>query len=474
MGQFEPAFPAEPQDTTMRTTDPATTVEHSRGQEPTAAQNDSTMSDDSLEFGGDLSDVEPSAIFPISIDADSRLLRRADGHPFLLLGDSAWSLMVQLTKEEVDRYISARQAFGFNTVVVELIEHKFSSNPPYNRYGDAPFTSEGDFSTPNDAYFKHVDWVLQRLRDAGFLVLLTADYLGWQGGDEGWWHELMTNGVGTLREYGRYVGERYRDYDNIVWIAGGDYNPPQPELVHAIADAISEADPGSLHTAHLEPDTPPRDFWSDADWLDIDNVYTYSSVFDSAVAAYEGSTMPFILLESSYENEHDVSIRQVRTQAFHALLTRAAGHVYGNNPMWHFDSGGLYEAPDGWEEELHSPGARSMAAIADFMSKISWWELHPDLSGQFLLSELQDGQDRMVAAVSDDRTWAVVYVPSGRTVELDLDQLSGSSVSLTWYDPTTAGPAWTADALGRQVIEVQTPGTNSYGDGDWLLVIRAS
>ena len=93
-----------------------------------------------------------------------------------------------------------------------------------------------------------------------------------------------------------------------------------------------------------------------SDWLDIDNVYTYDPVADAAIDAYEATSMPYILMESAYENEHDVSTRQLRTQAYHALLSGATGHIFGNNPIWHFDGGGLFEAPVTWNV---SSGARS-------------------------------------------------------------------------------------------------------------------
>ena len=50
--------------------------------------------------------------------------------------------------------------------------------------------------------------------------------------------------------------------------------------------------------------------------------------------------MPFFLMESAYENEHDAGEQRLRAQAYQAILSGAMGHLFGNNPIWHFDGAG--------------------------------------------------------------------------------------------------------------------------------------
>ena len=408
--------------------------------------------------------------YPLRTGEGSRFVLDSTGEPFLILGDAAWSLIVELDRAEVDAYLANRSALGFNAVLVELIEHRFSSNPPFNRDGDGPFLTPGDFSTPNEAYFAHADWVLQRLADEGFVVFLTPAYTGWIGGADGWWEEMVSAGPDTLRDYGRFLGDRYGHFDNIIWVAGGDGDPTQPELVAAIAEGIRERDPDALHTAHLAPDTPPREFWAGADWLDIDNVYTYEPVFDAARAAYEGSTKPFILMESSYENEHGVDTKQLRTQVLHALLTGATGHIFGNNPIWHFDGGGLFDAPVTWTEALDGPGSTSMGAINTIMAGVDWSDLRPDLDGQLLTGGVDDGQDRAVAAISVDQSWGMIYVPTDRTVTVDMAALDGAN-RLVWLDPTTGAATWSTDVDPTGSVDIESPGDNAAGDSDWVVLV---
>ena len=79
----------------------------------------------------------------------------------------------------------------------------------------------GDFTTPNEAYFEHADWVLRRAGELGFVVLLTPAYLGYEGGGEGWYRDMAAAGADHLRSYGRFLGKRYRSFKNIIWVQAG-------------------------------------------------------------------------------------------------------------------------------------------------------------------------------------------------------------------------------------------------------------
>ena len=71
-------------------------------------------------------------------------------------------VIVAMSDAEVEQYLRNRRDKGFNAVLVELIEHSFAKKPPLNEAGDAPSTTPGDFSTPNEKYFAHADWVIRK------------------------------------------------------------------------------------------------------------------------------------------------------------------------------------------------------------------------------------------------------------------------------------------------------------------------
>ncbi|WP_207482602.1 apiosidase-like domain-containing protein [Arenibaculum pallidiluteum] len=419
---------------------------------------------------------EAAPAFPVAPIPGRHHLADARGEPFLIHGDTAWSLIAQLTREEVDRYLADRRRRGFNTLLVSLIERRFARNAPANAYGEQPFLTPGDFGTPNERYFVHADWVLRRAREEGFLVLLAPAYVGAGGGDQGWYREMVASGPDTLQRYGTFLGRRYRDYGNILWVHGGDENPPDRRLPEAIARGIRSIDPGSLHTAHTARDSTATEYWRGAPWIGVDTIYTYGSVRSAALRQYSRSSrIPFFLIEAIYENEHEATEQSLRAQAYYALLSGAAGQVFGSNPIWHFDGPGLFDAPLGWREALDGPGSRSMTQLRRLMDGLKWWQLDPDLDGTLLVEGSRSAEGPAVAARSGDGSLGLVFMPTARRIAIDLGRLAGPWVRARWYDPADGSfrdAAPPLGATGRRSFEPDAKG-NSSGYGDWLLVLES-
>jgi hypothetical protein len=150
-------------------------------------------------------------IFPLKSSPGNRYLIDQSGRPFLWIGDTAWSLLVQLSTQDADYYLENRREKGFNVILVNLIEHKFCTHAPANYYRQPPFIDR-PFATPNEAYFAHVDTVLQLVSQQGIQVLLCPLYLGYNCGDEGFCAEVKSASVQDLHMWGQYVGERYRHF----------------------------------------------------------------------------------------------------------------------------------------------------------------------------------------------------------------------------------------------------------------------
>jgi hypothetical protein len=422
--------------------------------------------------------VWPKASFPLRIAAGKRYLEDAVAQPFLIHGDTAWSLIAQLKREDAEKYLQDRQERGFNTILVNLLEHRFSSHPPANAYRQQPFLTPGDFTTPNEDYFAHADWLLRQAAERGILVLLAPAYVGSLGGDHGWYGEMVANGPDKLRAYGRYLGRRYREFTNILWVHSGDWDPPRKDLVRAIADGIREFDAYALHTVHNHPDTMVLDYWKGEQWLQLSSVFTYNRVvYASALKEYaRPEQMPYFLIESAYEHEHQAGGLRVRSQAYQALLSGASGHVYGNNPIWHFDGPGLYPAPTSWQTALYSSGARSMTHVRTLFASIPWWRLVPDTKGILVNNGTGTGHDRAVAAMTDDRMLALVYLPSTREVRINLQRLQGRSFTARWYDPAEGRYIETED-MRPPVTEARSfvpPGSGGGSNRDWILIIEAA
>jgi hypothetical protein len=419
-------------------------------------------------------DVAGPATFPLVVDVERRLIRDAEDRPFLLHGDTAWALIADLTRDDVDRYLADRKSRGFNTILVSLLEHQFATNAPSNIYGEPPFLVPGDYTTPNEAYFEHAAWVLRRAEEEGFLVLLTPSYVGFRDTAEGWYNEMEASGVENLEQFGRFLGERFSERSNILWVQGGDDDPPDKALAGAIATGLLETDADALHTAHGAPEQRRTEYWGDFPWFTLNNVYTYGDVYQASIEEYRDGNTPFILFESAYENEHGATSERLRTQAYHALLGGAVGQIFGNNPIWHFDGPGLFPTDFDWREALDSPGSRSMSHLHKLFSSLEWWRLLPDLDGNFLTGDVGSGMQRAVAGLACDRSFALIYIPDGREITLDLSLIDGGGSRLSWYDPAAGSITPAADSViptdGQHTF--RPPGPNADGAADWVLLVE--
>ena len=53
-------------------------------------------------------------LFPLRVEVSKRYLVDGADRPFLIHGDTAWSLIVQLSREELELYLDDRCEKGFN------------------------------------------------------------------------------------------------------------------------------------------------------------------------------------------------------------------------------------------------------------------------------------------------------------------------------------------------------------------------
>ena len=398
--------------------------------------------------------------YPLRASLDHRHLVDQDGNPFLAQGDAPWSLITGLTSEEAEKYLDARHRQGFNSIIVNLVEHKFHG--PVNRYGEGPFLTSGDFSTPNEEYFEHADWVIRKAQDKGFQVFLAPIYLGYIGTDEGWVEELKANGPEKALNWGRYVGRRYRDIDSLVWIIGGDRNPDKDrELVDAVAKGIKETDDRHILTAHCHPENSAIDQYRVEGWLDLNTTYTYGIVHQKLRSDYDRQPpIPFVLIESTYEGEHNNSAVQIRRQAYWAILSGATGQFMGNRPIWLFDPG--------WEAVLDSVGAQDMERLGRLFESRAWAQLVPDEKHEVVFDGLGEfnGLDLLTAARSSDGTTVIAYMPTARKIAVQMDRISAKEALAWWFNPRNGQ----ASKIGR----FPTSGKREFNppsEGDWVLVL---
>jgi hypothetical protein len=410
--------------------------------------------------------------YPLSISRDGRSLIDQTGQPFFINGDTAWSLIAQLTRENADLYLRDRQQKGFNAVLINLLEHRFASRAPANIYGDAPFTAGGTFTAPNEAYFLHADWVIRAAAEKGLVVLLAPLYLGYECGNQGWCAEVRSSSVATMRAWGHYVGTRYKSFPNIIWVIGGDTDSIAagvgPQVREFVA-GIRDVDTTHVMTAHNDAEQSARALWSD-DWLALDSIYTYQATAPKALAEYARSPfMPVFLLESAYEHEHKSTPQSLRNQAYGAILSGATlGHVFGNCPVWGFGTtaGFCAATTTDWQRELNSEGARTISLVGKVLMSRHFAQLQPDTTHTVMTAGYQSGRTYATTARTADGASIIAYIPTRRTVTLNLTQLAGSLARAWWVNPSTAQATLIGDFPTSGSQAFTTPSSS-----DWLLIV---
>ncbi|MEJ7708793.1 MAG: DUF4038 domain-containing protein [Pyrinomonadaceae bacterium] len=98
--------------------------------------------------------------------------------------------------------------------------------------GERPFDSKDDILKPNEAYWRYFDEVVQAAQSRDLLVAIAPIWIRWGGNDKHGWRSQLNDQ--NARPYGRFLGQRYRNFKNIIWILGGDANPI--ERTRAVAE----------------------------------------------------------------------------------------------------------------------------------------------------------------------------------------------------------------------------------------------
>jgi hypothetical protein len=435
-------------------------------------------------FGGLPVHASGAAVSPgLRVSENHRYLEYSDGTPFFYLGDTAWELFHRLNRAEADRYLANRAAKGFTVIQAVVLAELDGLDDP-NPYGDKPLIGN-DPAQPNEAYFRHVDYVVRKAGDLGlFIGMLPTWGSRWKTG----------SGIFTPMNapvYGRFLGERYRDAP-IIWILGGDHNPEDEReraVIEAMARGLKQGD-GGRHLITYHPRGPglSSDYFHTADWLDF-NMYQSSHAardHDNGVFAEHdyGLTPPKPTLDGEpryellcvgfYVANAARNVRfddyDVRQAAYWSLLAGACGHTYGHGSIWQMWQPGrkpVLWASVPWYESLDHPGAFQMGHLRRLFESRPFQKLVPDQS--IIMSGPDTGAAKIRAARASDGSFAFVYSPRGEQFMVRVSAIRSSRIRATWFDPRygVTEPIHTTDTPGFQTFVPPTCGRGC----DWLLVL---
>ena len=184
----------------------------------------------------------------LKVSDNKRFLIHEDGTPFFYLGDTGWELFHRLNKAETEKYLENRRAKGFTVIQAVALAELDGLNTP-NAEGNKPLL-DNDPLKPNEAYFAHVDWVIRKAQEKGICIGLLPTW--GDKVDKRWGVGPIIFNKENAYKYGQWIGNRYKDYPNIIWINGGDRegggdNKP---VWDALAEGIKLVDKNHLMTYH--------------------------------------------------------------------------------------------------------------------------------------------------------------------------------------------------------------------------------
>ena len=423
----------------------------------------------------------PVTAYPLKVSPNGRYLVDQNNVPFLLTGDSPQALMVNLSEADADFFFADRQAAGFNAVWINLLCATYTGGrPDASTYdGIIPFTTPGDISTPNEAYFTRIDHMIQLAAQHGLVIFLDPAETG------SFLSVLNDNGVTKSRNYGRYLGNRYRSFDNIVWMSGNDFqswpNAGDDAVVQAVALGIHDNDDRHIHTVEL--DYLVSGSLDDPTWeplIQLNASYTYYPTYAQVLTDYNRSNaLPTFMVEANYEFEHNAADEGtpeiLRRQEYWTLLSGAAGQLYGNHYTWPF--------LDGWQDNFDTPGSQQMGFVKALFQSRAWYNLVPDQDhtvvtagfGTYADTGSLGSNDYLTAARTPDGTLVMAYMPTLRTITIDMSSLTSPAFA-SWYDPSIGALTSIAGSpfANSGTRDFTPPGNNNAGDGDWVLVLETS
>lgn len=423
----------------------------------------------------------------LKVSANKRYLETADGKAFFWLGDTAWELFHRLNREEAVKYLEDRARKKFTVIQAVALAELDGLHDP-NPYGEVPLNQD-DPSQPRDAYFDHVDYVIDKANELGLYIALLPTW-----GDKvyrdrwGVGPEVFTKE--NARLYGIWIGQRYRNRKNLIWVLGGDRNPRNEEDIaiwRAMADGIAEGAGGNdqvLMTFHPQPndvnDGGSSKWFHHDEWLDFNMFQTghcrENNVWDRISVAYNRTPVKPVLDGESLYEDHPVcfnardlgtsSAYDVRKHAWFSVLAGAFGHTYGCHGIWQMYAphrqpvnGPHYP----WYEALELPGASQMQYLRDMLEARPVRDRVPD---QQLIDETRGRNDHIQACRGKD--YIIIYSAQGNSFTVNVSAISGKEFVATWFNPRngTSQPAGTF----REKHHTFTAPQSGYGH-DWVLVI---
>ena len=427
----------------------------------------------------------------LQVTKDGHFLQFADKTPFFWLGDTGWELFHRLDLAEIKQYLDNRSAKGF-TVIQAVALAEFDGLRKPNRYGETPLRNINP-AQPNEKYFQVIDSTIHMAKTRNLFIGLLPT---WGDKVTKMWGEgpVVFDSLNAYT-YGKWIGNRYKKEQNIIWILGGDRpavrdsNDWRP-IWRAMAKGIKEGTNNQAIIAyHPSGGTNSTSQWiHNEPWLDI-NMFQSGHGGGHDVACWATTlrdfsyqpTKPTLDAEPNYE-DHPVNPwpkwdtnngyfrdYDVRKQTYRSVFAGACGVTYGHHAVWQFMSAReeAINYPDrGWINAMDRPGAFQVGYLRKLMQSRPL--LNRIADSTLIINGQGEKSGYIQAFRALDNAFAMIYLPIGKTISVRTS-LFKDKISAWWFNPKD-GKCQKISVTEKKETMDFTPPTLGIGN-DWVLVV---
>lgn len=421
-----------------------------------------------------------------SVSENKRYLLK-ENKPFVWVGDTAWELFHALDRDSTTYYLTKRATQGFTIIQAVALAELDGLNSP-NAYGDKPLVNN-DPTKPNEAYFKHVDFVIDKAAELGLNIGLLPTW-GDKIFKDRWGNGPEIFNIENAKIFGNWIANRYKNRKNIIWILGGDRNPREGSqdlaIWRAMASGIVEAFGGNekvLITFHPQPNKDGASEWfHDDNWFDF-NMYQTGHCRDNDVynlikGSYERQNIkPVVDGEPVYEdhpvcfNANDLGTTNaydVRKALYLDVFAGAFGFTYGCHDVWQMFRQNIMPVNGPhlyWKAALELPAANQVKHLRRLIESRPILDRVPDQS--LIFENANSAYERIQATRGND--YIFVYSALGKSFSVNLGKFSGSQLIGYWFSPKN-GQVKELGSFENNGTKLFNPPTSGYGQ-DWVLVL---
>lgn len=423
----------------------------------------------------------------LSISENRRYLMEGD-KPFFWLGDTAWLMFLKLDEDEIYTYLRNRKEKGYNVIQTVLIQSPQDVESSL---------ASGRKDVKKSEYWEFVDRVLNMAEQMGLYIgLLPA------------WGSLVKANIlnmETMRTYANFLGKRYQNRKNLIWILGGDvrgdvgydvfclegeilksYNPERIIAYHPFGRTSSSLwfhnepwlDMNLFQSGHRRYDQASLGEWDDNaeketffgedNWKYVDRDLSYDIVKPTldAEPSYEGIPQGLHNPRNPYWEEWDV-----RRYAYWSVFAGAVGHTYGSNSIMQFyddfNERGAYGVRELWQDAMHHPGCAQLKYLKDLMESVDF--INGKADDSLLLFGQKERYHRISVFAGED--YILCYDYMGDEFLLDLRRFQNMALDAWWMDPRNNSLSYITTIKGQEKW-LASPVARKEKANDWVLILK--